>query len=36
MSGQPVIRDNQARRATRIENPSHFPTQASAGISQNF
>jgi len=36
MSGQPVIRDNLARRATRIENPSHFPTQASAGISQNF
>lgn len=34
--GQPVIRDNLARRATRIENPSHFPTQASAGISQNF
>lgn len=36
MSGQPVIRDNLARRATRIENPSHFPAQASAGISQNF
>jgi hypothetical protein len=36
VSGQPVIRDNLARRATRIENPSHFPTQASAGISQNF
>lgn len=36
MGGQPVIRDNLARRATRIENPSHFPTQASAGISQNF
>lgn len=36
MSGQPVIRDNLARRATRIENPSHFPTQASAGIAQNF
>lgn len=35
-SGTPVIRDNLARRATRIENPSHFPTQASAGISQNF
>ncbi|KFY27782.1 hypothetical protein V493_03309, partial [Pseudogymnoascus sp. VKM F-4281 (FW-2241)] len=34
--GQPIIRDNLARRATRIENPSHFPTQASAGISQNF
>jgi hypothetical protein len=37
IGGQPVIRDNLARRATRIENPSHFPTQgASAGISQNF
>lgn len=36
MAGQPVIRDNLARRATRIENPSHFPTQSSAGISQNF
>jgi hypothetical protein len=35
-ASQPVIRDNLARRATRIENPSHFPTQASAGISQNF
>jgi len=35
MSGQPVIRDVQARRNTRIENPSHFPQQ-SAGISQNF
>ncbi|RYP48774.1 hypothetical protein DL769_011168 [Monosporascus sp. CRB-8-3] len=32
---QPVIRDNPARRNTRIENPSHFPQQ-SAGISQNF
>jgi len=35
VSGQPVIRDVQARRNTRIENPSHFPQQ-SAGISQNF
>lgn len=35
MGGQPVIRDNLARRATRIENPSHFP-QPSAGIAQNF
>jgi hypothetical protein len=35
MSGQPVIRDVQARRNTRIENPAHFPQQ-SAGISQNF
>ncbi|KAH9908008.1 hypothetical protein F4778DRAFT_777378 [Xylariomycetidae sp. FL2044] len=33
--GQPVIRDNPARRNTRIENPAHFPQQ-SAGISQNF
>lgn len=32
---QPVIRDNPARRNTRIENPAHFPQQ-SAGISQNF
>jgi hypothetical protein len=32
---QPVIRDNPARRNTRIENPSHYPQQ-SAGISQNF
>jgi hypothetical protein len=36
MGGQPIIRDNLARRATRIENPSHFPSQASAGIAQNF
>ena len=35
MTGQPVIRDVEARRNTRIENPSHFPQQ-SAGISQNF
>lgn len=35
MSGQPVIRDVQARRNTRIENPSHF-AQQSSGISQNF
>ncbi len=32
---QPVIRDNPARRNTRIENPSHYPQQ-SVGISQNF
>ncbi|KAK7229109.1 hypothetical protein V2G26_001279 [Clonostachys chloroleuca] len=32
---QPVIRDNPARRNTRIENTSHYPQQ-SAGISQNF
>jgi hypothetical protein len=35
MGGQPIIRDVQARRNTRIENPAHFPQQ-SAGISQNF
>lgn len=35
LPSQPVIRDNPARRNTRIENPSHFPQQ-SAGISQNF
>ncbi|RDL39110.1 uncharacterized protein BP5553_03450 [Venustampulla echinocandica] len=35
MAGQPVIRDVQARRNTRIENPAHFPQQ-SAGIAQNF
>ncbi|EFW19861.1 conserved hypothetical protein [Coccidioides posadasii str. Silveira] len=33
---QPVIRDVQARRNTRIENPSVFPQQGNAGISQNF
>lgn len=35
MPAQPIIRDVQARRNTRIENPSHYPQQ-SAGISQNF
>ena len=34
--GQPVIRDVPARRNTRIENPSVFPPQGSAGIAQNF
>lgn len=33
--GQPIIKDNPARRNTRIENPSHYPQQV-AGISQNF
>jgi hypothetical protein len=33
---QPVIRDVQARRNTRIENPSIFPQQGNAGIAQNF
>jgi hypothetical protein len=32
----PVIRDVQARRNTRIENPSIFPQQGNAGIAQNF
>ncbi|KAK6226258.1 transmembrane alpha-helix domain-containing protein [Colletotrichum tabaci] len=36
LPGQPVIRDNPARRNTRIENPSHYPQQQNAGISQNF
>jgi hypothetical protein len=35
LPGQAVIRDNPARRNTRIENPAHFPQQ-SAGIAQNF
>ncbi|ATZ56892.1 hypothetical protein BCIN_14g01020 [Botrytis cinerea B05.10] len=35
-AGQPIIRDVSARRNTRIENPSHYPGQQSAGISQNF
>jgi hypothetical protein len=34
--GQPVIRDVQARRNTRIENPTVFPQQENAGISRNF
>lgn len=34
-AGSAVIRDNPARRNTRIENPSHYPQQ-SAGIAQNF
>lgn len=34
--GQPVIRDVQARRNTRIEKPSVFPQQGSSGIAQNF
>ncbi len=35
LPGAPIIRDNPARRNTRIENPAHYPQQ-SAGISQNF
>ncbi|KAI9750269.1 MAG: hypothetical protein M4579_006533 [Chaenotheca gracillima] len=34
--GQPVIRDVQARRNTRIENPSVVPQKGNTGISQNF
>ena len=34
--GQPVIREVQARRNTRIENPSVFPQQGNSGIAQNF
>lgn len=33
---QPVIRDVQARRNTRIESPAVFPKQGNAGIAQNF
>lgn len=35
MPAPPIIRDNPARRSTRVESPGHFPQQ-SAGISQNF
>lgn len=35
-SSQPVIRDVQARRNTRIESPAVFPRQGNAGIAQNF
>lgn len=34
--GQPVIRDVQARRNTRIESPSTSYQQGNAGIAQNF
>jgi hypothetical protein len=34
--GPPVIRDVQARRNTRIENPGVYPQQGNAGIAQNF
>jgi len=34
--GQPVIRDVQARRNTRIESPSMSYQQGNAGIAQNF
>lgn len=35
-NNQPVIRDVQARRNTRIESPAVFPRQGNAGIAQNF
>ena len=35
-TGQPVIRDVQARRNTQIQKPSVFPQQGNAGIAQNF
>ncbi|KJR86964.1 uncharacterized protein SPSK_01769 [Sporothrix schenckii 1099-18] len=35
LAGAPVIRDNPARRNTRIESPAHYPQQ-SANVSQNF
>jgi hypothetical protein len=34
--GQPVIRDVQARRNTRIERAPTFPQSGQGGISQNF
>lgn len=34
--GQPVIRDVQAKRNTRIEKPTVSPQQGSSGIAQNF
>jgi hypothetical protein len=34
-AAQPVIRDNQARRNTRIERAPTFP-QGQGGIAQNF
>jgi len=35
-AAQPVIRDVSARRNTRIESPTTWPSQGNAGISQNF
>lgn len=35
LPGAPVIRDNPARRNTRIESPAHYPQQT-ANVSQNF
>lgn len=34
--GQPIIRDVQARRNTRIEKPTVFPHQGNTGIAANF
>jgi hypothetical protein len=36
LGSAPIIRDNPARRNTRIENPAHYPPGREAGISQNF
>lgn len=33
---QPIVRDVQARRNTRIESPSVMPQQGNSGIAQNF
>ena len=35
LAGAPIIRDNPARRNTRIESPAHYPQQT-ANVSQNF
>ncbi|KAI9671835.1 MAG: hypothetical protein M1831_003363 [Alyxoria varia] len=35
-SAQPVIRDVDARRNTKIENPSTLPRQGNSGIAANF
>lgn len=35
-SQQPVVRDVNARRNTRVENPSVYPQQGNSSISQNF
>jgi hypothetical protein len=34
--GQPVIRENPARRNTRIQEANVFPQQGTSGIAQNF
>jgi hypothetical protein len=35
-SGQPIIRENPARRNTRIQEPHVYPQQGTSGIAQNF